>query len=57
MKKQNNTVAKKHTWAIEKAAQLWCKPQHSSKVMDPDFAYSIALELIAAKKAGAKEAA
>ena len=27
---------------IEMAAQLWCLPQHSKKVMDPDFAMSIA---------------
>ena len=31
--------------AVTAAAQLWCKPEHSHKVMDPDFAHSIAQEI------------
>jgi hypothetical protein len=34
------------------AAQLWCKPEHSKKEMDVDFAQSIAQALRDAEKAG-----
>lgn len=39
---------------IEKVAQLWCKPEHSQKEMDVDFAKSIA-ELLAAERASIPE--
>jgi hypothetical protein len=32
-------------WAVEKAAQLWCLPEHSNKVMDVAFAESISISL------------
>lgn len=32
--------------AREKAAQLWCEPQHAHKEMDVDFAESIAQLLV-----------
>lgn len=39
----------------ERAARLWCLPQHSHKEMDADFAESVAAEF-AAVRAGATEA-
>jgi len=40
---------------IEQAAQLWCLPQHAHKVMDAEFAESIAQVLQAAEKKGKKK--
>ena len=39
------------------AARLWCEPQHAHKVMDPDFAESIARALKAQRERGRAEAA
>lgn len=36
------------------AARIWCEPKHSEKTMDPDFAESIAVQLIAAYAEGQK---
>lgn len=44
-------------WAEHIAAQLWCRPEHEHKVMDCDFAASIAAALRKAKADGMKEAA
>ena len=44
------------SWAVEQAAQLWCLPQHSSKVMDSEFAYSIADALSTARQEAIKQA-
>lgn len=41
---------------MHKAAQLWCLPQHGKKVMDTDFAMSIAEALQSAHDAGAAQA-
>ena len=35
---------------VEKAAQLWCLPPHRNKVMDVEFAESIALALRAVEQ-------
>lgn len=35
----------------EIAAQLWCLPRHSHKVMDPDLAHDIAAEIQAEREA------
>lgn len=40
---------------MNKAAQLWCLPEHSSKVMDSEFAMSIAEALQSAHDAGAAQ--
>lgn len=37
------------------AARIWCEPEHAAKVMDPDFAESIAREVLAAYEAGKAE--
>lgn len=42
--------------SMEKAAQLWCLPQHGHKVMDVEFAKSIALALDTEREACAKVA-
>ena len=39
-------------WAVEVAAQLWCKPEHGHKEMDVNFAMSIAAALRKAKADG-----
>lgn len=41
---------------LERAAQLWCLPQHASKELDDDLAYSIATALDAAEERGLKQA-
>jgi putative ubiquitin-RnfH superfamily antitoxin RatB of RatAB toxin-antitoxin module len=43
-------------WAIETAAQLWGKPEHSAKEMDVEFGTSIADALRKAKADGMREA-
>lgn len=42
---------------IHAAAQLWCEPQHGHKVMDSDFAMSIANALAAERDAAIEECA
>ena len=42
---------------LEKAAQLWCLPQHSNKIMDAEFAKSIATALDEARSEAIEEAA
>ena len=42
---------------IATAAQLWCRPEFSKKVMDPDFAIAIAEELKKARLEAIEEAA
>ena len=44
-------------WATGIAARLWCQPQHEQKVMDTEFAESIALALDAASINGMVEKA
>lgn len=39
----------------EKAAQLWCLPQHANKEIDSDFAHSIAEAIRTAYLDGKKE--
>jgi hypothetical protein len=39
-------------WADEIAAQLWCKPEHEHKIMDCEFAASIAAALCKARADG-----
>lgn len=41
-------------WALHRAAQIWCEPEHSSKVMDPDMAKSFARALAEQRERGAK---
>lgn len=41
----------------ERAAQLWCLPQHSHKVMDPDLCESITAVLDAVREEALDEAA
>lgn len=43
--------------SLEIAAQLWCLPQHSKKVMDCEFSYSIAEALDAAEARGVEKGA
>lgn len=40
---------------LKTAARLWCLPQHSNKVMDDEFAKSIAQALSEAREEGFKE--
>lgn len=39
------TMTQPTTWAMEKAAQLWCKPGLENRQMDPELALAIAAEL------------
>jgi hypothetical protein len=39
------------------AARIWCEPQHANKVMDPDFAESIAKQIFAGLEAERKKVA
>lgn len=43
-------------WAMRTAAQLWCLPQHSSKVVDSEFVMSIARALDKAIAMGMEKA-